>query len=292
MRGHQRGSRPLRLILGSENPVRPGRATGDEGTPVRNSAIDDLQYQPSKLIIRLDDYCVRHAGRARRPGGQDAFSGMIEDPRTCPFDDGSIVCARQDSPSCFTEQQATVANQLWRGPVDENGMFMSPGDLPYGSELAWAGAVALARRGGIQPGYVERVRVLVRLPELHEHVGCHRDHEQEHPVHQSGVPAVGHHARAERSNQSGSPRICRTWRDAAHVGGLDGPGYIAVGTLNYYDAVRKLMGASSASGFHVVVPHSRRLPLCGWPGGCHVRFSDPLISWVEDRQPPGATVVS
>jgi hypothetical protein len=44
------------------------------------------------------------------------------------------------------------------------------------------------------------------------------------------------------------------------------------GTLNYYDAVRKLMGASSASGFHVVVPHSRRLPLCGWPGGCHVRF--------------------
>ena len=71
-------------------------------------------------------------------------SGMITDPRTCHFDATTIICPGADSPSCLTPAQAQVANVVWRGPVDENGKLLSPGDQPYGTELAWAGSIALA----------------------------------------------------------------------------------------------------------------------------------------------------
>jgi 3-dehydroquinate dehydratase II len=69
-------------------------------------------------------------------------SGMIRDPRTCQYHATALVCPGPDSPSCLTPPQARAANQLWRGPVDESGTLLSPGDLPYGSEPAWAGSAA------------------------------------------------------------------------------------------------------------------------------------------------------
>ena len=72
-------------------------------------------------------------------------SGMIQDPRTCHFDARKLLCpAGTDTPSCLTAQQANVANLVYQGPVDQTGTLMSPGDQPYGSELAWAGSIALA----------------------------------------------------------------------------------------------------------------------------------------------------
>jgi feruloyl esterase len=71
-------------------------------------------------------------------------SGMIQDPRTCHFDARTLLCpAGTNTPGCLTAQQAKVANLVWQGPVDQTGTLMSPGDQPYGSELAWAGSIAL-----------------------------------------------------------------------------------------------------------------------------------------------------
>jgi len=72
-------------------------------------------------------------------------SGQIQDPRACHFDARSMLCpGTTDAPTCLTAAQANVANLIWRGPVDQTGALMSPGDQPYGSELAWAGSIALA----------------------------------------------------------------------------------------------------------------------------------------------------
>ncbi len=72
-------------------------------------------------------------------------SGQIQDPRTCHFDARTLLCPTgTDAPACLTPAQANVANLIWQGPVDQTGALMSPGDQPYGSELAWAGSIALA----------------------------------------------------------------------------------------------------------------------------------------------------
>ena len=78
-------------------------------------------------------------------------SGMIQDPRVCHFDATSLVCKGADAPDCLTPDQARAANLIWRGPEDEKGERLAPGGMPYGSELAWAGSMALPRGTKFSP---------------------------------------------------------------------------------------------------------------------------------------------
>jgi hypothetical protein len=78
-------------------------------------------------------------------------SGMIQDPRACHFDATSIVCKGADAADCLTPDQARIANLIWRGPEDEKGELLAPGGMPYGSELAWAGSMALPKGSKFSP---------------------------------------------------------------------------------------------------------------------------------------------
>jgi feruloyl esterase len=64
------------------------------------------------------------------------------------------------------------------------------------------------------------------------------------------------------------------------------------GTLNYYDAVRGLMGAGAASNFMSLYLIPGVYHCAGGPVAATFDFLTPLISWVEDKSPPGPTVVS
>jgi hypothetical protein len=65
--------------------------------------------------------------------------GIITDPRDCHFSAQSLVCHNGATTGCLTPAQATVAEEIYQGPVDPQGRHLYPGGLTLGSESSWAG---------------------------------------------------------------------------------------------------------------------------------------------------------
>jgi feruloyl esterase len=70
--------------------------------------------------------------------GDGVADGVIEDPRRCRFDPGTLACAAdQASPACLTKPQVEAARRVYRGLVDpKTGTQLYPGLAP-GSEPFW-----------------------------------------------------------------------------------------------------------------------------------------------------------
>src|SRR5690348_5950984 len=79
-------------------------------------------------------------------------NGVIRDPRACAFDPASMRCpAGADRPDCLTDDQVRVVRDEYRGPADKEGHGLFDGGEPYGSELAWAGWLAMPAADAAAP---------------------------------------------------------------------------------------------------------------------------------------------
>ncbi len=68
--------------------------------------------------------------------------GVIEDPSTCRFDPGTLVCKGAEDDSCLTPPQAAAVKKLYDGPAHpRTGASIFPG-WARGSELGWTRLVA------------------------------------------------------------------------------------------------------------------------------------------------------
>jgi feruloyl esterase len=68
----------------------------------------------------------------RACGGAD---GLIDDPRRCGFDPGTLRCASGET-SCLTDNEIEAVRRMYSGPVDSNGVQIYPG-LTRGGEAGW-----------------------------------------------------------------------------------------------------------------------------------------------------------
>jgi feruloyl esterase len=63
--------------------------------------------------------------------------GVLDDPRRCRFDPGSLACKDGDGPGCLTAPQVEAARQIYAGPKNpRTGEPIYPG-LEPGSEARW-----------------------------------------------------------------------------------------------------------------------------------------------------------
>lgn len=56
--------------------------------------------------------------------------GVIDDPRTCRFDPGVLMCKAGDAPGCLTAPQVETARALYRGVRTADGKPFYPGYMP------------------------------------------------------------------------------------------------------------------------------------------------------------------
>ncbi len=220
-------------------------------------------------------------------------SGQIQDPRTCHFDARTLLCPTgTDAPACLTPAQANVANLIWQGPVDQTGALMSPGDQPYGSELAWAGSIALAP--GVVftqdtssefafsydfPNYMSRWDV---TGITNRNIQFTRA-EFEKLDFMHGLNDPTNPDLRKFSGHGGKLLMWEGWADQ---------GTSPFGTLNYYAAVRSFMGPAAASSFISLYLLPAVYHCAGGPVAATFDFLTPLISWVEDHVAPDKVVVS
>ncbi|BAU13001.1 hypothetical protein LEP3755_35370 [Leptolyngbya sp. NIES-3755] len=97
---------------------------------------------PDKLSL------IHNAALAECDGKDGLVDGQITDPRVCTFKPESLRCTSSNQANCLTTAEIAVVNKIYRGPVDEQGNRLYPGNQTIGSELGWAGSI-IASNGQI-----------------------------------------------------------------------------------------------------------------------------------------------
>jgi feruloyl esterase len=95
--------------------------------------------EPGSLILPAKYALVHQAVLDACDAVDGVKDGVLEDPRRCRFDPGSLVCKGDDGPTCLTPKQVETARAIYasaRNP--RTGAVIFPG-LAYGSEPGWGG---------------------------------------------------------------------------------------------------------------------------------------------------------
>jgi hypothetical protein len=215
-------------------------------------------------------------------------SGMIPDARVCKFDAAMLVCKDADGPDCLTAEQARIANLLWRGPVDEKRILLAPGGMPYGSELAWGGSMALSKGLKFGPDTSVDFAFSYDFPNFmsswrrtgitNANIAFTSDEfrrlDAMHGLNDPTNPDL--RAFAARG---GKLIIWQGWADS---------GTSPFGTLNYFDAVRKLLGAEETAKFLALYMIPGMYHCGGGPAAATLGMPTPLINWLKMALSPGS----
>ena len=79
--------------------------------------------------------------------------GLIEDPRACRFDPGSMICEAGDASDCLTEGQVATLRKIYSGPTNpRTGEHIFPG-YTMGTEAVAGGWVPWILPPGIQASF-------------------------------------------------------------------------------------------------------------------------------------------
>lgn len=98
---------------------------------LRATTLDPASYFPAAKIPAIS------AAVLAACDAQDGLSdGLVNDPRQCRFDPGTLVCKDADSNSCLTSPQVAALRNIYAGPHDSAGRLLFPGYVPGGEEGA------------------------------------------------------------------------------------------------------------------------------------------------------------
>jgi len=75
---------------------------------------------------------IHHAVLAACDAADGVKDGILNDPRQCHFDPGTLLCRGPNSNACLTAPQVTALKKLYAGPVDSKGRQIFPGEMPGG----------------------------------------------------------------------------------------------------------------------------------------------------------------
>jgi len=93
------------------------------------TTLDPASYIPSRKLPT-----IARAVNAACDAQDGVTDGILNDPRQCHFDPGTMLCKEGDSEKCLTAAQVTTLKKLYEGPEDAQGRKIFPGYLPGAEE--------------------------------------------------------------------------------------------------------------------------------------------------------------
>jgi feruloyl esterase len=234
---------------------------------------------------------IHSAVLAACDGLDGVVDGVIDDPRRCPFEPASLLCtAGQDPATCLTAAEVGVVHRLHDGATDASGQRLEQKiSHEWGSELDWTLFVPSAQG---QTPFSEVIALSFLRYLAYFNVA--------NPTYQLTdlqftVPSFWQTVKTSSYLAATDPDLSRF---AGHGGklllwhGWSDQHITPQSTLEYYDAMRQLMGADAVERFARLylfpgVAH------CG--GGLGPNTFDvltPLMAWVERGTPPGKIIAS
>jgi feruloyl esterase len=170
-------------------------------------------------------------------GGDGLSDGVIDDPRRCNFNPDDLVCQGTNREGCLTVPQVQTVKRLF-GPVvnPRTGTLIYPPVEP-GSELSWAAVAAFA---GQEPPYANQFRNLWLKNQKWDWRAM--DLDQDVTVANNVIEAQRTHALEPNlrsfADRGGKLLLYQGWSDVSNA---------PQSTINYYNAIQKLMGEVATS---------------------------------------------
>jgi hypothetical protein len=266
------------------------------GAPVLNEVSTNTFYHAwnARVNARPDGNPILTAAKipalteaVRRTCGD--VGGIVQEPRACRFDPASLLCpAGADRTECLTAEQVDVVAKLYRGPVDERGRAMHPGDMPYGSEPGWIGTMVPARDEPITIRNASDAAYAWDFPNYMASLAgatgiTYRNMEFTEASFRRLMELSGLYDASNPDLRAFAARGGRLiiWHGAADTGATQEM------SLNYRDAVRRFMGAEAADRFMTFYLLPGVYHCTGGPSPSNHDLLTPLLDWVENGTKPG-----
>jgi Tannase and feruloyl esterase len=93
------------------------------------TTLDPASYIPSSKLP-----AIARTVNAACDAQDGVADGILNDPRQCHFDPGTMLCKEGDSDKCLAAAQVTALRKLYEGPNDAKGRKVFPGYLPGAEE--------------------------------------------------------------------------------------------------------------------------------------------------------------
>jgi len=259
---------------------------------------DALLRNPAAYISDIKLHAINQAVLAVCDAQDGVKDGFVDDPRKCNFDPAALRCNGVDSRSCLTEPQVGALKAIYAGGRDSNGKQIFPGFMPGGEDGWTIWVIGYGPGLSAGSGYVENYfRYMVYQDPAWNPISAnvdaavHTADETTARVLNATDPDL--HAFEARG---GKLILYHGWND---------PAISPVNTVNYYEAVRKKMGAEKADKFVRLymapgVEHCTGGPGPSWFGqlgtttakGPKHGIFDALEAWVEKGTAPAEIIAT
>ena len=100
----------------------------------------EMLKDPSRIVPPNKVTLFANAVMAACDANDGVKDNIINDPQTCKFDPGTLMCKAGDAADCLTAPQVTSAKQLYTPVKSKKGEAVYPGRVP-GVEAGWAARI-------------------------------------------------------------------------------------------------------------------------------------------------------
>jgi feruloyl esterase len=273
------------------------------GAPANNMAVQNTYHHAWNVVANLDDDgnfilladklpLIHQAVLDRCDGDDGVTDGVIDDPRRCDFDPAVLHCrAGQDTATCLSRAEIGVVRRLHNGAVDDRGRRLEVAiSHEWGSELDWTLFVPASQdQTPLSANFaLSYLRYLAK---------------PNHPRPDFQLADLGFTKKAFwRTVMPSSSYMSATdpdLRDYARSGGKLllwhgwGDQHISPqSTLEYYDAMRRKVGAKTVEQFSRLYMFPGVAHCGGGEGPNTFDVLTPVMAWVETGQRPAAVVAA
>jgi feruloyl esterase len=226
--------------------------------------------------------------------------GVLNDPRRCHFDPGTLLCKTSDMTRCLSAAQVDAVRKLWSGLRDADGQQLYPGLMPGGEAgpggwAQWITGNAPGKSGHSGLGIPVFKYIVFENPDWDFHTfrfnsagGFESDVEFTDDKVGAIFNAVDPDLRAFKAN-GGKLIQYHGWSD---------PDITPLNSINYYESVVRFNGRGNPHGLRETKEFYRLFMVPGMqhctngPGPSRFDALSALEQWVEQSKPPEEIVAA
>jgi feruloyl esterase len=236
---------------------------------------------PERLVPQSKVALLAKTAVAACDANDGVQDGIINDPRACKFDPGTLVCKAGDAEDCLTAAQVDSARQLYSPVKTTSGKVVYPGRSP-GVEAGWAARIPVPGKP-MNPLWADMPRF----------VG-HRDQNWDvmsFDLERDLALALKNASFVEASNPDLSKFKARGGKLLLWHGWAD-PGPAPENTINYYAQAAKTAGGGSQDDWMRLFLLPGVAHCGGGVGPDQADFLGTMERWREQGVAPGEIIAS
>ena len=213
-----------------------------------------------------------------------AEDGLIENPRTCDFDPGALLCPTADGPDCLTAAQVETARAMYRPVIRPSTGEVITTHYLRGSELNWDSPAETPASVNALEFFKAAVFEDRSWDPVTRPINFESDFQRANRPEMVEALNATEADLEEFMARGGKIMIVGGWADA---------GTTWSGSVDYYEAVMAEMGESAQDGIRLfMIPGMGHIMSPRGAMGFNFDSLSVLLNWKETGTPPDQVVVT